>query len=337
MRIKLLLSILSVLLIVTAHGLAQDSARTIAGGVLNGKATSLVKPVYPAAARAVRAEGAVNVQVTIDEEGNVIAASAVSGHPLLRAAAVEAARASKFSPTLLSGQSVKVTGVIVYNFYAGGTMAKDDLPPVKSVSMTASWLQAGQTLSALDKTTTLKYFEPSSLNYIIPAGWTAEREQIQRLEELKKAEMEMPQSDSIKERVVDQSTMTDANKKPVKTSTIIVAAPSERKVSSEVSAISQSLISSIQGRLASNEMDLWNFNLGVNINKALLNADSRDAQKRIEGAKILRDFANSAPSTVTAETIGNIIKIADLAEKGIFSSQEVVEVTRLMTKLNVSP
>jgi TonB family protein len=90
--------------------------KIVAGGVVNGKATNLVKPQYPAAARAVNASGAVNVQVTIDEEGNVISASAVSGHPLLRAAAVKAARESKFSPTRLSGQPVKVTGVIVYNF-----------------------------------------------------------------------------------------------------------------------------------------------------------------------------------------------------------------------------
>ncbi len=90
--------------------------KIISGGVVNGKATNLVKPPYPAAARAVRASGAVNVQVTIDENGNVISASAVSGHPLLRGAAVSAARSSKFSPTLLSGQPVKVTGVIVYNF-----------------------------------------------------------------------------------------------------------------------------------------------------------------------------------------------------------------------------
>ncbi len=90
--------------------------KVISGGVVNGKATNLVKPEYPAAARAVQASGAVNVQVTIDEQGNVISASAVSGHPLLRAAAVKAARESKFAPTRLSGQLVKVTGIIVYNF-----------------------------------------------------------------------------------------------------------------------------------------------------------------------------------------------------------------------------
>ena len=90
--------------------------RQISGGVLNGKADSLPRPVYPPAARAVRASGAVSVEVLIDEAGNVISATAVSGHPLLRAAAVHAARGAKFSPTQLSGVPVKVSGIIVYNF-----------------------------------------------------------------------------------------------------------------------------------------------------------------------------------------------------------------------------
>lgn len=92
--------------------------KPISGGVLNGKARSLPKPPYPPAARAVRASGAVSVQVVIDEAGNVISASAVSGHPLLRQAAAQAARGAKFSPTMLSGQPVKVQGVITYNFVA---------------------------------------------------------------------------------------------------------------------------------------------------------------------------------------------------------------------------
>jgi TonB family protein len=98
------------------YELAPNQPNSVSGGVLNGKATNLVKPEYPKSALAVRASGAVNVQVTIDEEGKVISASAVSGHPLLRAAAVKAARESTFPPTRLSGQPVKVTGIIVYNF-----------------------------------------------------------------------------------------------------------------------------------------------------------------------------------------------------------------------------
>ncbi len=92
--------------------------KQISGGVLNGKAISLPKPPYPPAAKAVRAGGSVSVQVLIDENGNVVSASAVSGHPLLRAAAASAARGARFSPTKLSGQPVKVSGVITYNFVA---------------------------------------------------------------------------------------------------------------------------------------------------------------------------------------------------------------------------
>jgi periplasmic protein TonB len=88
----------------------------ISGGVLNGKAISLPKPAYPAVAKAARQTGTVTVQVTIDENGSVISARAVGGPPLLQAAAVQAAYGARFSPTKLSGQPVKVTGVITYNF-----------------------------------------------------------------------------------------------------------------------------------------------------------------------------------------------------------------------------
>jgi protein TonB len=92
--------------------------KTISGGVLNGKAISKPEPAYPPIARAAHASGQVTVQVLIDEKGNVVTAQAVSGHPLLKASAEAAARKAKFSPTVLSGQPVKVTGVIVYNFIA---------------------------------------------------------------------------------------------------------------------------------------------------------------------------------------------------------------------------
>lgn len=90
----------------------------ISGGVLNGKAISKPAPPYPPIAKAVHASGTVTVQVTIDESGKVISAHALSGHPLLQQSAVQAAYQARFSPTLLSGQPVKVTGVITYNFVA---------------------------------------------------------------------------------------------------------------------------------------------------------------------------------------------------------------------------
>lgn len=88
----------------------------ISGGVLNGKAISLPQPAYPPIAKAAKASGTVVVQVLVDENGNVVSAHAVSGHPLLQAVSVSAARSAKFSPTKLSGEPVKVTGVITYKF-----------------------------------------------------------------------------------------------------------------------------------------------------------------------------------------------------------------------------
>ena len=99
-------------------GNATSTGSALKGGVLNGKAVSLPKPSYPSAARKAQAAGMVAVQVLIDENGNVIAAEAVSGHPLLHAACVAAAKKAKFTPTRLSGQPVKVTGMIQYNFVA---------------------------------------------------------------------------------------------------------------------------------------------------------------------------------------------------------------------------
>ena len=96
---------------------AVEKVKTIvSGGVVNSKALNLVKPVYSSAMRAMRAAGEVKVQVTIDEDGRVISANAVSGNPLLRSSAEIAAKSSKFTPTFLSDQKVKVTGIIIYNF-----------------------------------------------------------------------------------------------------------------------------------------------------------------------------------------------------------------------------
>lgn len=103
-----------------AANISAQTPKITTGGVLNGKAVSLVKPAYLPAAKAVNAGGTVNVQITIDEQGNVVSASAVSGHPLLKAVSEEAAKASKFSPTTLSGEPIKVTGILVYNFAPGG-------------------------------------------------------------------------------------------------------------------------------------------------------------------------------------------------------------------------
>lgn len=86
------------------------------GGVLEGSAITRVTPVYPPVARAARVSGAVVVEVTVDEVGNVMSARAISGHTMLKDAAVAAARGWKFTPTQLGGVPVKVVGNITFNF-----------------------------------------------------------------------------------------------------------------------------------------------------------------------------------------------------------------------------
>jgi TonB family protein len=90
--------------------------KPVSGGVLNGRAVNMPSPDYPEAARRMRASGMVSVEVVVDVTGRVISAKATSGHITLRAPAEQAAMRARFSPTLLSGQPVKVTGVINYNF-----------------------------------------------------------------------------------------------------------------------------------------------------------------------------------------------------------------------------
>ena len=83
------------------------------------------KPSYPSGGTLKNAFGDVSVQVVVDETGNVITATGISGHPLLRAASVAAARQSKFTPAVIDGKAVKITGNIIYNFKESGK--KEDI------------------------------------------------------------------------------------------------------------------------------------------------------------------------------------------------------------------
>lgn len=100
----------------TERTVAEDKNTSVKGGVVNSSALNLAKPIYPLEARSKRITGSVNVQVTINEEGEVTFACALSGPKELQRASEIAAYQSKFTPTLLSGKPVRVVGVIVYNF-----------------------------------------------------------------------------------------------------------------------------------------------------------------------------------------------------------------------------
>ncbi|HEX6183649.1 MAG TPA: TonB family protein [Pyrinomonadaceae bacterium] len=95
---------------------ARGELTEVEGGVLNGRAIRKPAPSYPSRAKEARVMGTVVVQILVNEMGKVIKAEPVCGHPLLAEAAVDAARGARFTPTLLSGMPVKVSGVITYTF-----------------------------------------------------------------------------------------------------------------------------------------------------------------------------------------------------------------------------
>jgi len=88
----------------------------VSGDGLERKVLSKPLPVYPPIAKAARASGTVRVQVVVDEEGKITLAKAISGHPLLQQAAVQAAYQARLAPTLLGGEAIKLSGTLSYNF-----------------------------------------------------------------------------------------------------------------------------------------------------------------------------------------------------------------------------
>lgn len=84
----------------------------VLGGVLNDIAVSLPKPD----AKGEKAGGTVTVEVVVNEKGEVVASSVVSGPQPLWSAAGAAARQARFDPPLKDGKPVKVAGVLTFDF-----------------------------------------------------------------------------------------------------------------------------------------------------------------------------------------------------------------------------
>jgi protein TonB len=88
----------------------------VSEGVVLGSAIQKVYPPYPEIAKRARVSGAVQVQITISEEGRVIEASLLNGPPLLREVCLQAARQWVFNPTKLSRVPIRINGILTFNF-----------------------------------------------------------------------------------------------------------------------------------------------------------------------------------------------------------------------------
>jgi TonB family protein len=101
---------------VIPQGAARRAKQAPAG--LEATAIRKVWPEYPPAARAAGIGGVVEVEVQIDESGDVVNARVVrmNGGPFFVEAAVKAARQWKFRPLLQEGRSVKSGGILTFRF-----------------------------------------------------------------------------------------------------------------------------------------------------------------------------------------------------------------------------
>ena len=307
-----------------------DGKSVINGGVVNGKALSLAKPSYPAAAQAVRASGAVNVRVTIDEVGNVIAAEAISGHPLLRAASVSAARESRFSPTMLEGQPVKVTGIIVYNYM---------LP--------MSWSQIGYELSLAEKSRSLDAFQISSIAGTFPENWSDEKEDLTKLIEYLRAKSEKGQSPAKMSEptekvssnkaappkgtfVLGSEEMNEAT--PSKGTFVLSGSGSQNYSLDNYSAENlKQLQFKVENRLAADTNKLWYFNAGKVVGKIV--AEIEDETKTRANAQELNLLLVSVPPGVSDSFIANIKLISEISEQNISSSDKKEKMIAVIKRL----
>lgn len=97
---------------------SPEEARMLkfSGSGLPGNALKRIQPTYPPEAKAAGVQGPVQVEITINDQGDVIEVNPIAGHPLLRASAAEAARQWKFKATEVEGKQVKVKGILTFNF-----------------------------------------------------------------------------------------------------------------------------------------------------------------------------------------------------------------------------
>jgi len=76
-------------------------------------------PSYPPIAKAAHASGLVKIEVLVSEQGLVVSAKAISGHPLLQAAAVAAVKGRQYQPYTLDGKNVPFSTIVDVPFPPG--------------------------------------------------------------------------------------------------------------------------------------------------------------------------------------------------------------------------
>jgi protein TonB len=92
---------------------------SISSGVIEGYILHRTTPIYPIIARTVGVSGTVALAATISKSGTIENLRILSGHPMLRQAAIDAVLQWRYRPYLLNGQPVEVETTINVVFSLG--------------------------------------------------------------------------------------------------------------------------------------------------------------------------------------------------------------------------
>jgi protein TonB len=94
---------------------AQEPKKVTKSEGLNA-ATTKVQPEYPAIARQLKIEGAVELEAVVTETGTVEKVNILSGNPVLTRPAADAVKKWKFAPFTADGKVVKAVVAVGLNF-----------------------------------------------------------------------------------------------------------------------------------------------------------------------------------------------------------------------------
>ncbi len=281
-------------------------------GTVKNKAVLIVKPEYPAAARQSGAEGIVRVQVTIDEEGNVITAKTVTGETDLVAAAEDAARRSKFvlarDPR---GQPVQSDGILTYTF----TIKK------------AGWTKIGYGLSALDRLPVGTFSIPMTRK-AISSEWADEIGMLNKLDVIRRSEPPRPDPVAVIPILITRSTTHSSGGRGSASSTsqgtILLPLP---PATVEQISISRNLITALQMRLANDKLGSWQFNLGVDLSDALELSQGRNGNAE----NVVKKYIDTMPEGVEPAVVSALKTLELNLGKDRSTPESFNAVTRALT------
>jgi protein TonB len=97
-------------------GVKLDGPKRIKSQLEEGQLVNRVEPTYPPICKISGIQGQVKLHAIIGRDGRIQSLSAVSGHPLLVRAALEAVEQWRYRPYVLNGEAVEVETLITVNF-----------------------------------------------------------------------------------------------------------------------------------------------------------------------------------------------------------------------------